>query len=78
MPCGFLHLLSQPSKVELAESTHSLPLTPRSIQERMSHKLFRGVLPPTWDVIQEHGQDFIAGIPPSNAEKAVIEEKTRL
>ena len=71
-------MLSQPSIVESAESTHSLLLNPRSIHERVSPKTFRGVLPPTWDVTQEYGQNFIAGVPPSNAEKAVIEEKTLL
>ena len=78
MPCGFLHLLSQSSEAESATSTHSLPLTPRSIQARVSHKLFQCVLPPTWNIIQEYGKEFIAGITPSDVEKAVIEEKACL
>ena len=53
-------------------------MTPRSVQARVTPKLFRGVLPPTWDVIQNHGEEFIAWITPSDAEKAVVEEKRRL
>ena len=78
MSCGFLHLLSQPSEAESAKGIYSLPLTPRSIQARVRHKLFQGVLPPTWQIIQECGKEFTAGITPSDAEKAAIEEKTRL
>ena len=76
--CGFLHLLSRPSEAESVKSAHSLPLTPRSIQARARHKLFQGVLPPTWEFIQECGKDFIMGITPSDAEKSAIEGKTRL
>ena len=76
--CGFLHLLSRPSEAESVKSAHSLPLTPRSIQARARHKLFQGVLPPTWEFIQECGKYFIMGITPSDAEKSAIEGKTRL
>ena len=63
---------------QLQALTHSLPLTPRSIQARVSHKLFQCVPPPTWDIIQEHGKEFITGKTPSDVEKAAIEEKTHL
>ena len=78
MSCGFLHLLSQPSEAESAKGIYSLPLTPRSIQARVRHKLLQGVRLPTWQTIQECGKELIAGITPSDAEKAAIEEKTRL
>jgi len=52
--CGFLHFLSQPSEAEPATHAHLLPLTPRSIQARVRHKLSQVVLPPTWEVIQEY------------------------
>jgi len=76
--CRFLHLLSQPSEAEPATHAHLLPLTPRSIQARVRHKLSQVVLPPTWEVIQEYGKEFIRSITPSDEEKVAIEEKTRL
>ena len=76
--CGFLHLLSQPHEAGLAKGAHSLPLTPRSIQARVRHRLFQGILPQTWEFIQECGKEFIMGITPSDAEKSSIEEKTHL
>lgn len=75
-PCGFLHLLSQPSKD--ITTTHLLPLTPRSVQARVRAMLFQSTLPPTWEVIQNYGKEFITGITPSAEEKAVVENKTRL
>ena len=37
-PCGFLHLLSQPT--EGMTTAHFLPLTPRSVQARIRNKIF--------------------------------------
>ena len=77
-----LHFLSRGNLgclcMESAKGIYSLPLTPRSIQARVCHKLLQGVLPLTWQTIQECGKEFIAGITPSDAEKAAIKEKTRL
>ena len=75
-PCGFLHLLSQ--STEDMTPAHLLPLTPCSVQARIRNKIFQSTLPPTWEVIQNYGREFIEGIMPSAAEKVAIENKTRL
>ena len=75
-PCGFLHLLSQ--STEDMTTTHSLPLTLRSVQARIRNKIFQSTLPPTWDVIQNYCREFIEGITASAAEKVAIENKTQL
>ena len=45
---------------------------------RIRNKIFQSILPPTWEVIQSYGREFIEGITPSAAEKVAIENKTRL
>ena len=75
-PCGFLHLLSQPT--EDMTTAHLLPLTPHSVQARIRNKIFQSTLPPTWEVIQNYGREFTEGITISAAEKVAIENKTRL
>ena len=75
-PCGFLHLLSQPT--EGMTTADFLPLTPRSVQARIHNKIFQSILPPTWEVIQNYGREFIEGITSSAAEKVAIENKTLL
>ena len=75
-PCGFLHLLSEPT--EGMTTARFLPLTPHSGQVRIRNKIFQSTLPPTWEVIQNYGREFIEGITPSAAEKVAIENKTRL
>ena len=76
VPCGFLHLLTNPS--EETPKVHSLPLTPCSIQTRIHHKIFQSELPPTWKLIQDYGNKFIAGITLTDQEKVIIEKNTRL
>ena len=71
-----MHLLSQPSKD--ISTARLLPLTPRSVQARICAKLFQGTLPPTWEIIQNYGKEFITGITPSAEGKAAVENKTRL
>ena len=74
---GFLHLFSQ-SVLRVDKPKHLLPLTPRSIQARVCHKVFQSPLPPTLETIQKLGEEFVAAIKPTAEEKTAIEEKTRL
>ena len=72
-PCGFLHLLSQPT--EDMTTARYLLLTPHSGQVRIRNRIFQSTLPPTWEVIQNYSREFIEGITPSAAEKVAIENK---
>lgn len=73
---GFVHLLKQPSSSDAPNAV--LPLLPRSVQTRIQHKVMQNPLPPTLEIIKDHGMEFIEGITPTADEKKAIEEKTRL
>ena len=47
------------STIAAATPGDSLPLVPRSVQCRVRDKLFKMPLPPTYEVLQELGKEFI-------------------
>ena len=74
--CGFLQLLSR--AVSQVDKTNALPLTPRSMQARVHHKIYQSPLPHTLQTIQKLGEEFVAALKPTADEMTAIEEKTRL
>ena len=47
----------------------SLPLTPRSVQCRIKNELFKMPLPPSFEVLEELGRQFIKGITPEDEDR---------
>ena len=75
--CAFLHLLCKPdSTIAAVTPSESLPLVPRSVQCRVRDKLFKMPLPPTYEVLQELGKEFIDAITPNSEQRTNIEKKT--
>ena len=75
---GFCHLLYKLSDTTPTETTSALPLIPRSVQCRVKVKLFSMPLPPTLQVLQDLGQEFIDTITPNSHQRFEIEKATRM
>ena len=75
--CGFLQLLSR-AVSQVDKTNRALPLTPRSMQVHVHHKIYQSPLPPTLQTIQKLGEEFVAALKPTADEMTAIEEKTRL
>jgi len=68
--CGFLHILCGPTDETLpVHPDISLPLTPRSVQCRIKNELFKMPLPPSFEVLEELGRQFIKGITPEDEDR---------
>ena len=64
---------------QMCTSMLQLPLlvtVPRSVQCRVRDKLFKMPLPPTYEVLQELGKEFIDAITPNSEQRTNIEKKT--
>ena len=59
-------------------SQAALPLLPPSVKARVTSTLLKSSLPPSWQFLQEVGDNFIAGITPTKEQQDLIEIKTRL
>ena len=75
---GFSHLLHEPCDTSPTKTTSPLPLIPRSVQCRMKLKLYSMPLPPSLQVLQEVGQEFIDTITPNSQQRSEIEKATRM
>ena len=74
VPCAFIHLLSKPTD----NSKDVLPLIPRSVKAKICSQMMQLPLPPSFECVQQLGQQFISGITPSDSQRQRIEKKTRL
>jgi len=75
--CAFLHLLCKPdSTIAAATPGDSLPLVLQSVQCRVRDELFKTPLPPTHEVLQGLGKEFIDAITSNSEQKTNIEKKT--
>jgi len=75
---GFSHLLYKPCVTNPTETISPLPLIPRSVQCRVKVKLHSMPLPPSLQVLQELGQEFIDAITPDSLQRSEIEKATRM
>lgn len=76
VPCVFIHLLSKPTESD--NSKDMLPLIPRSVKAKICSQMMQLPLPPSFECVQQLGQQFISGITPSDSQRQLIEKKTRL
>ena len=75
---GFSHLLHKLGHASSPEAFSTLPLTPRSVHCLIKQKLSSMPLPPTFDILQKLGEEFISDITPNNQQKYDIKKATCL
>ena len=75
---GFSHLLHKPCDTSPTKTTSPLPLIPQSVQCHMKLKLYSMPLPPSLQILQELGQEFIDTITPNSQQRSEIEKATLL